>query len=82
MATCRSCGAPVYWASTEARDGKPAKSMPLDATDDGAPLVVAAGNIVLLDDGKVARYVPTGKGSYVSHFATCKFAASHRRKGR
>ena len=66
--TCRSCGAPIDWAVTAA-----GKRMPLDVErrDDG--------NVTFDPDG-TARVVPVGKGSRVSHFATCPNAQSHRRK--
>lgn len=79
MSVCRSCRAPVMWVQTEAREGKPSKSMPLDATDEGRLLVVEAGNIVLTED-QTARVVATGQGQYQSHFASCPHAREHRKR--
>ena len=84
MASCRSCGARVVWARTETKEGKPPKSMPLDATPDGRVLVVENGNIVTIgtDTGgaPVVRYVASGQGRHRSHFATCPHAAEHRKR--
>lgn len=69
---CRTCKAPVVWAVTE--KGRP---MPVD------PDRVPNGNIELEDgeDGTVARYVKADPSveRHVSHFATCQFAAEHRK---
>lgn len=64
---CRSCGAPIIWASTER-----GKAMPVDAQ------TTLDGNLVL--DAGIARVVGHGAGQYVSHFATCANAAQHRRR--
>lgn len=76
MSACRSCGAEIQWAQTEA-----GKKMPLDAHE------VAGGNVVVItrvagDYGMtpVVRYVKNGEGNRVSHFATCENAAEHRRR--
>ena len=66
MTRCRSCDAPIAWATTPS-----GRKMPLSA----AP----AGNVTLRSDG-VAVVVAAGEGSYVSHFATCPQAAQHRRR--
>lgn len=73
MPACKSCGARVIWARTEK-----GRSMPVDYT----PL--ADGGNIRLDhgaDAPIAVYVsgPQSGPRYVSHFATCKFAASHRK---
>jgi hypothetical protein len=69
---CRSCGAEILWARTTS--GKP---MPLDREPS------ANGN-VLLRDGVAQVLGPldvavTGEPLYLSHFATCPSAASHRK---
>ena len=65
--SCNSCGAPVIWAKT-----KNDKNIPLD------PKPVKGGNIELTENR--ALYVKAGeKELYVSHFATCPNASSHRR---
>lgn len=73
LSRCKSCGAPIYWVKTEA-----GKNMPVDAKP------VADGNIIFV--GQVAFVIKQGHGPvvdqprYVSHFVTCKNAATHRRK--
>lgn len=73
---CRTCRAEVVWCHTAG-----GKSMPIDAQP------VPDGN-VLVDDGArglVATVVPAGQVTfddrplYVSHFATCPDADTHRR---
>jgi hypothetical protein len=74
---CRSCGAPIVWATTP--DGK---SMPVDG-----PLT-HGGNVVLsIDDhGSVHAVVLDQEGLFgdgprhLSHFATCVDAAGWRRR--
>jgi hypothetical protein len=65
-ATCRSCGAPVFWAKT-----KSGKSGIFDW--EAAP----DGHFVLGEDG-MAHY-DTRAGKYVSHFSTCPDAERWRR---
>lgn len=83
MAVCKSCSQRIVWVRTEAKEGKPSKSMPLDATEDGRPLAVAAGNIVVTatapNGDMTVRYVGRGEGTYVSHFVSCRFAKDHRK---
>ena len=74
MATCRTCGAAIVWAVTDA-----GKSIPIDE----APNV--DGNLVLSmeDDIQHARtpgLFDGGAPRYVSHFVTCPDAEEHRRK--
>lgn len=66
---CRTCKAPVRWVTTTS--GRP---MPID------PEPRADGNI-MLDDHDVAHVVGANdpRGAWVSHFATCPDAATHRR---
>lgn len=78
-AHCSSCGAVILWAETEA-----GKRIPLDAVP------VPGGNIEISRLNRTAsqpplaivRGKPGGETDYVSHFATCKFASSHRRSKR
>jgi len=66
--SCKSCGAPVVWATTQA-----GKTTPLDAK----PVRVA-----MLSTGDLfgsPRIVDSVNG-YVSHFSTCPNADKHRRK--
>lgn len=73
MALCRSCGAHIEWAETER-----GKRMPVEKAENG-------GNVILqeqLDGGTpTAVVVGAGKGTHVSHFATCPDAPHWRRKG-
>lgn len=73
---CRSCGAPIAWATTT--NGKP---MPLD------PDPVPNGNVVIGIDGVAMVFartgqVPKGFDRFRSHFATCPEAAKFRRGDR
>ncbi len=69
-AECRSCKKAVYWVVTE--NGK---KMPIDC------MPVADGNIVIRKG--IAVYLHKGEETelsrYVSHFATCPHAPSHRK---
>lgn len=82
MATCRSCGKPIVWATTVH-----GKAMPVDA----AP--TENGNVVLTPSpvGPTAEIASAelrataegiGVPLYTSHFATCRFADRHRKRGR
>ena len=84
MAVCKSCGSRVVWVRTEAKGNRPARMMPLDATEDGQALVATTGNVVLIGtepDGRTptARVVARNQGKHVSHFATCPHAKEHRK---
>lgn len=74
--TCRSCGAPIYWALTGA-----GKRMPVDAEPSQAGTVelrLRSGAIVAIVHGS-----PDGAGAWrTSHFATCPNADAHRRDKR
>jgi len=62
---CRSCGRPIVWA----RSAKKGVAMPVEVSE--------GGNLVL--DGGLAVYVGQGRGTHVSHHATCPDAARWRR---
>lgn len=77
-ATCRSCGAGIWWTVTA--DGK---KMPVDEEP-----VTDGGNVVLAlaPDGtlksrvlKDSEEAPEGHRLYKSHFATCPQRDEHRR---
>lgn len=68
MSTCRSCHAPIIWATTQA-----GKAIPLDA------VAVPDGNIVILPSG-IAVVNAEGGVRHKSHFATCPQASAHRRR--
>ncbi len=68
---CRSCSAPIRWVYTAK-----GRRIPLD------PKPTRDGNIVLRGIGPIAQIIP-GHGPadpplYISHFATCPYAAAHR----
>ena len=76
MSRCRACNAEILWVTTHL--GKP---MPVDlhASPDGNLVVT------MEDDGMRSRPVEPllDRGPFwLSHFATCKFADSFRKKGR
>lgn len=78
IANCRSCDAPIIWATSSGD-----RPMPVDAaiTDDGnVELSMQPGRVV----GPVATVVtgPTlfGKPRRKAHFATCKDAEQWRRR--
>ena len=85
MSTCRSCGEPVTWATTEGRPDKPSKRIPLDPQPhpDGTHYLRPRG-----DGSMQAVHVPVLERAacphqrYRTHFATCPQADRHRRGGR
>ncbi len=68
MSHCRSCDARIVWAITENR-----ARMPLDHK------LTTEGVRFRVDWDGVARPVAEGLG-HLSHFATCEFAAKHRKR--
>ena len=68
-AKCSSCGAAVIWTVTEA-----GKRMPVDATP--------AGKVTVLVKNPDGSDTPVSRmrDHFVSHFATCPNAQSHRTK--
>lgn len=75
---CRSCGAPMWWATTEA-----GKAIPLDdqPTPDGNLAVHRDPNGVLHARGLVLDEEPLEhEHRATSHFATCPHANQHRRR--
>lgn len=70
---CSSCGASIFYAKTRASGGR--TWMPLDWKP------VEGGNVAL-DADDLAIVDPPAElpgDRYVSHFATCRFAAQHRK---
>jgi hypothetical protein len=67
-ATCSSCGAAILWTVTEA-----GKRMPVDATPSGKATVLVRNP----DDPNTP--ISKQRDVYLSHFATCEHAASHRK---
>lgn len=85
--TCRSCKAPIVWAVTEAREGKAAKPIPLDADPDNPKKAARFenGNLVFTRarDGEgrwIVRYVKAGPNLHRSHFASCPNRGQHRKQ--
>ena len=82
MAFCRSCGAEIVWIITAK-----GKAMPCDvkkikgvrAKFGDTLLVTEAGTIERVDVRAPIGGVPSVEG-YISHFATCPNADTHRRK--
>ena len=82
MAFCRSCGAEIVWIRTAK-----GKAMPCDvkkikgvrAKFGDTLLVTEAGTIERVDVRAPIGGVPSVEG-YISHFATCQNAGTHRRK--
>lgn len=74
--TCSSCGELVVWVES----GRRQKAMPID------PLPTPSGNLRLerLGRGQVAHVLRKGEAwkgpRFRSHFATCPFGPSHRRR--
>lgn len=79
MTACSSCGKEVMWVITEASN----KRMPLN------PQLVMGGNVIVVDKAdsrtpvvrvlKKAEVDPE-RAAYVSHFADCPGAATHRKR--
>lgn len=72
---CRSCGAPIVWAVTEA-----GKRMPLDAE----PHPGRRGQFIFTSPdtvryGKSGTPIPEGVETFVSHFSTCPNRKAHRK---
>lgn len=70
MSTCRSCQKEIIWAKTTS-----GKAMPIERAVDGNLVVVkGVAHVIPKGDEPVA-----GMQRFVSHFATCVNAASHRK---
>jgi len=73
MNACRTCEARVFWAKTAT--GKAILIDEEPVPDGNIQLFVEGGELIAL----VTRGDVAGKQRYKAHFATCKFAALHRR---
>lgn len=78
MSACKSCGAPVKWARTEASN----KPMPLDVQ------MVMGGNVIVVDradtHAPIVRVLKKGevdpeRAAYQSHFVSCPERDQHRK---
>lgn len=81
MANCKSCGAPILWA-TALKSGKaiPLDAVPVDSSTLRGRLAVddeSVGNIVRAATEEDVRL---GKMLYVSHYATCPHALEWRKR--
>jgi hypothetical protein len=78
---CNSCGAAIIWAETIT-----GRRMPLDlepSTDGNIILGTRhqQAPLALVQTAQtLARLIAKGEKLYTSHFATCEFAAQHRRR--
>lgn len=82
---CRSCEAPIAWAKTVGREGKPPKSIPLDADVNGDVIEFPDGNLIKTgtvdpSGAPFVRYVKAGSGTFRTHFSSCPEAPNWRRK--
>lgn len=72
LAVCRSCAAQIYWVVTEH-----GKKMPVDAKP------VENGNIIFVNKQahvlRAGEQVEQGVHRWISHYATCPQASSHRK---
>lgn len=69
---CRSCRAPIVWART-----LKGRRIPLD------PEPGPAGNLVINDGVAITAPADAPAGiRFTSHFATCEFAHTHRKRDR
>jgi hypothetical protein len=76
-ARCRSCNASIIWTITT--NGK---RMPIDAepVEDGNVMVDEFSNANYLSAEQRQIYIAKGGKLFKSHFATCQFAETHRRR--
>lgn len=74
MTRCKSCNAAILWCLTTT-----GAKMPVDQRQS------PNGNLILeydsATDSTLARHVPAGTGTHLSHFATCPNADKHRGTG-
>ncbi len=79
LARCKSCGAPIWWATTT--HGRP---IPIDrkpAADGNVTLErVPGGELRALVHAGQSAALLTGQMRWRSHFASCPQASQHRRR--
>ncbi len=74
--TCRSCNKPILWAVTS--NGS---KIPLDPEPDfSGNIVVENGVATVISKADLGPLFGDDLPLYTSHFATCPFAAKHRKK--
>lgn len=81
MTVCKSCGATIIWIKTAAGKSMPCDAEPLTyrTNPNGAAVIVTPNGETLKADLEERPEKATGIG-YISHFATCPNAATHRRR--
>ncbi len=74
---CKSCGAPILWTVTAA-----GRRMPVDAEPSDIGNIEVSGGLVLhattIAGHDLVRARAVGFPLYLSHFATCPNASTHR----
>lgn len=82
MTKCKSCGANIVWIAMQS-----GKSMPCNAeqvvywkSEKGEATIITPNGETVRATLKTQRTLPTGVG-YISHFATCPNANTHRKRG-
>lgn len=87
--TCSSCGAEIFWARTVSGGTMPIDAEPVEGGNiklytpkgegDPAPLAVVSRKG---DENQLslAYTADVSEKRYVTHFATCEYAAVHRRR--
>jgi hypothetical protein len=75
VSACRSCGAEIVWAFTDK-----GKKIPLDPDRSPIGKIALIGQRAHVLSKAELSYLGEGRSLYVSHFATCPNASSHRRK--
>lgn len=83
LAKCRSCKAPIIWATTANDKKMPLDLLPVEPERDAGGAVAISGLQVIERQGRCRAAtiadVP-GADLYRSHFATCPNAGEHRRR--
>lgn len=77
---CSSCKSPIRWVKMES-----GKRNPLDAEPTAKGNVIVEGGAgqergVVLSGDELAHARETREPLYLSHFASCPYAATHRRR--
>ena len=81
MNICKKCGAPIVWIKTASGKAMPCDAEPVayrEAKGGSAKIVTPNGEVMSAEPDNDPQK-NTGMG-YVSHFATCPFADSFRRR--
>lgn len=79
MPDCRTCGAPILWAVTDAGDRMPVDAEPFEGGNielAQLPHPMQGLRVVMVDPAAPSML---GAPRYRSHFATCPDAPTHRK---